>query len=210
MYSPPFYRSQEMDLIYKLIKENPLALILGPSLEDVSHIPLMLDKRNNVDILMGHMARANPHWRKLVNSDSSATRFKIVFQGPNGYVSPAWYQPRTDNVPTWNYAVVHVTGRFQIVSDPGSVWDAMELIVTQMERNNSTHWKLPKSAKAIEELMMGIVVFEIVDTVFEVKFKLSQKLDVMDRNEVISQLEKSQQATSKLLAEWMKLVGPKT
>lgn len=27
---------------------------------------------------------------------------RAVFQGPHAYVSPAWYQPKPDNVPTWN------------------------------------------------------------------------------------------------------------
>ena len=38
----------------------------------------------------------------------------MIFQGPEGYITPNWYPSKADDgkvVPTWNFAVVHAYGR---------------------------------------------------------------------------------------------------
>ena len=58
-------------------------------------------------------ARANPHWSHFGSGASLA-----IFHGPARVVCrrPGMPQPAAQ-VPTWNYAVVHVHGRAQIVAD---------------------------------------------------------------------------------------------
>ena len=39
-----------------------------------------------------------------------------MFQGPQGYVSPAWYPSKAEHgkvVPTWNYVMVQARGRLR-------------------------------------------------------------------------------------------------
>src|SRR5581483_7236234 len=72
--------------------------------------------------LLGHVARANPHWRELEGREVLA-----VFSGPHAYVSPTWYEA-ADVVPTWNYVAVHASGTARLVDDP----DALARILTEM------------------------------------------------------------------------------
>ena len=51
----------------------------------VTHLPFLLNEEAN--LFQGHIARANPHWQRLDNR-----QVLVVFMGPQGYVSPSWYQ----------------------------------------------------------------------------------------------------------------------
>lgn len=113
---------------------------------------------------------------------------KIIFNGPHGYISPAWYQPASDNVPTWNYAIVHALGRFEVFDNPIVAFKEMSKIVDHFEMINETGWKLPSDESSIKELLKSVVVFKVIDVKFEAKFKLSQKQDPIDRENVIKEL----------------------
>jgi transcriptional regulator len=49
----------------------------------------------------------------------------LVFQGPQGYVSPAWYGAGP-SAPTWNFTVVHVYGVAEVLDGDagftGTIW----------------------------------------------------------------------------------------
>ena len=67
-------------------------------------------------MLRAHVARANPLWREA-RDDVEAL---VVFQGPQGYVSPGWYPSKAEHgkvVPTWNYVMVQARGRLRAVDD---------------------------------------------------------------------------------------------
>jgi len=202
MYSPNYYREERPNLIRELIEEVAFATVLTEGKTDlISHLPVQLifDNRGRPE-LFTHCARANPHWRDL----KEFGRAKFIFNGPHGYISPSWYPPAKDNVPTWNYAVVHAKGNVEIVEEPTKVADIMAKFVSHFESFYKTGWKLPSNEIAISELMKGIVVFKIKDVEFEAKFKLSQKQDSSIRDNVIQKLEESSDTAH--LAEYMKKV----
>lgn len=183
MYSPSFYKMEKNQLVHSLIQENSFALLLSRNSSGVSHLPFMYENSEQ-NSLVAHMARANPHWKEL----EQLRQCKVIFQGPHGYISPAWYAPSEDNVPTWNYAVVHVAGDFEIINEPKEAYSKMNQMVSFFESKYKTNWQLPEGERAIDDLMKGIVVFRIKNLNFEAKFKLGQKLEKNDRENVIHQL----------------------
>jgi transcriptional regulator len=100
MYLPPKFKNENQTEIIEIIEKYPLATIISPG-PFISHLPLVIDPSSRDMILLGHLARANPHWKVLKDSQVTA-----VFHGPNTYITPKWYV--VNNVPTWNYAVVHI------------------------------------------------------------------------------------------------------
>ena len=67
-------------------------------------------------VLRAHVARANPVW-STARDDVDAL---VVFQGPHGYISPAWYPSKVAHgkvVPTWNYVMVQARGRLRAIED---------------------------------------------------------------------------------------------
>jgi transcriptional regulator len=182
MYSPAHYKEDRDHLIRDLITHSNFATMLShPQGElTISHLPFIFNGGN----LMSHLARVNSHW-KIWEKNPELT---LIFNGPHGYISPKWYQKDPENVPTWNYVAVHVTGRAVIEKDPALVQAKMRTMAESFEKQNSTDWKLPESG--LENLYKQIVVFEVQDLKFEAKFKLSQNQIPANRDNVISELEK--------------------
>jgi transcriptional regulator len=202
MYSPAHYKSNDVKLIRTLIDENSFATLLTEQGgESVSHLPMILEQEKGAaPELLSHMARANPHWRELQNQ----VRAKVIFHGPHAYISPAWYSPADDNVPTWSYAVVHVRGNFEVVEDPQAALRIMDLLIARFELDNETQWILPQDRTAVNDLMQAITVFRIKDLEFDGKFKLNQSQGLADRENVSSQLCQSKDTNANRLGELMR------
>ena len=114
MYVPKLYAITDKQRSYDFIRDNGFGILFshqgsGPV---ASHLPFILSEEpDGQDFLLGHMARANDHWRH-----ADGNEVMVVFHGPHAYVSPTWYG-EPDTVPTWNYAVVHVYGAFEALHD---------------------------------------------------------------------------------------------
>lgn len=116
IYSPNHYKENRNELIFQIIRNYSFATLITQSSDGpfVSHLPLLLEFMGDKPFLLGHCAKANPHWKQFEDGE----KITILFHGPHSYISPAWYQPKSDNVPTWNYATVHIQGRAAIISAP--------------------------------------------------------------------------------------------
>ncbi|MBK9321502.1 MAG: FMN-binding negative transcriptional regulator [Bdellovibrionaceae bacterium] len=204
MYSPTQYREERMDLIYEVIQNYSFATLITMTSEGpfVSHLPVLLDSAKKV--LLSHCARGNPQWKHF----KEGIPVTVIFNGPHAYISPAWYKPDPDNVPTWNYAAVHVKGTARIIEDFHDAYSVMNKLVQNYEDQYRTGWVLPAEPNETlkNDLNRGITVFEIAMDHVEAKFKLSQKQNSADRNSVIDNLSKSSGEQGSALAEYMKKV----
>jgi transcriptional regulator len=152
--------------------------------------------------LIGHLARANPHWKLFANAAQSMA----LFWGPHAYVSPTWYAPGA-KVPTWNYVTVHAYGRPEIVEDTDQVLEVLTDLARIYEgKEGWTLDALPPGNAAAQT--KGIVAFRMKLTKVEAKTKLSQNRDMEDRTRVIAKLAASDGDDAKATAEWMKKVLP--
>ena len=73
----------------------------------LAHVPFLLDAEGTVADL--HLVRSNPIARAL----KSPLTAKVAVTGADSYISPDWYAV-TDQVPTWNYVAVHLTGTLEL------------------------------------------------------------------------------------------------
>lgn len=154
MYLRAAHVEQHIPTLRALIRANPLGIFTTaidspdfPFLQS-SHIPWVLDIRDEdseteLGSLRGHMARANPQAKSLMEhlnsssggGDDSATAaggprelerdVMVLFNGPaHHYVTPKFYvdtKPATGKVvPTWNYAAVQVYGKLKVYYDARS------------------------------------------------------------------------------------------
>jgi transcriptional regulator len=155
--------------------------------------------------LIGHMARANEHWKLFERPAESLA----LFWGPHAYVSPTWYAPGP-KVPTWNYVTVHAYGRPQIISETPLVLRVLSELSKAYE-TGAGEWNLGALPRGTaEELTKSIVAFRMPITRLETKIKLSQNRDLEDRQRVISRLEASDSDDAQATAKWMKKVLPAT
>lgn len=74
----------------------------------LAHVPFLLSPEGKVAEL--HLVRSNPIVRALLDTPLAA---RIAVSGPDSYISPDWYGV-ADQVPTWNYVAVHLTGTLEL------------------------------------------------------------------------------------------------
>lgn len=73
----------------------------------MSHVPFLLTQDGAWAEL--HLVRSNP----IVQALKQPRAARLAVLGPDGYVSPDWYGI-VDQVPTWNYVAVHMTGEMEL------------------------------------------------------------------------------------------------
>jgi len=186
LYVPKHFRQEDEAALVALIEENAFGTLVTSSPEGalhVSHIPFRVEREGGKLRLLGHLARANPHWQAL----EPAREIVAVFQGPHAYVSPGWYQNHPA-VPTWNYAVVHAHGRARLM-DEAELHALVHELSTQYEAGREKPWRMGDlPPDYVSSMLSAIVGFELTVERLEGKFKLSQNRPA-DRERVIAALD---------------------
>ncbi|GKT96319.1 transcriptional protein [Colletotrichum tofieldiae] len=140
MYLRAIHAENSIPALRQLIKDYPLGILTTaiastsqPFIQS-SHIPWVLDVQDDsseteLGVLRGHLARANPQSKTMIESLSADNRTRtgnvldqevlVLFTAPtHHYVTPKFYtetKPTTGKVvPTWNYAAVQAYGRAKI------------------------------------------------------------------------------------------------
>jgi transcriptional regulator len=202
MYTPRSYRNEKLEELFALIRRYNFAPLFthraGESF--VTHLPFLVDPARGVNgTLVAHMARANPHWKAFDGAAPSV----VVFMGPHAYISPAWYREQK-TVPTWNYAVVHVTGTPRIVEDTSQLRAMVLRLVENHEGPLGNPWDVRKAESVMDVELGGIVGFEIPIDRIEGKFKLNQNRSREDQEGVVAALEASVDASEREIARLMR------
>jgi transcriptional regulator len=205
MYIPKHFEASE-ETGREIMRAHGWALLVTTGEDGVpfcTHLALVWqDNGAPHGSLIGHLARANPHWKLF----ASAAPSMALFWGPHAYVSPTWYTPGA-KVPTWNYVTVHAYGRPEIVEDTDQVLEVLTDLAKIYEgKEGWTLDELPPGNAAMQT--RGIVAFRMKLTKVEAKTKLSQNRELEDRHRVIAKLEASDGDDAKATAEWMKKVLP--
>ncbi len=182
MYIPGYFSENHPDELQQLINNYSFGLLVTTidGRPYASHLPFLAAGNRDNLVLYGHLAKANPHWRSLGNSESLA-----IFQGPHAYVSPTWLESK--GVPTWNYAVLHAYARVELLHDTEEKREIVMKLSDKFERERASPW-VPDFD---ENLLHAIVGLKLSVTRIEGKFKLSQNRDHADQQGVIHALEQS-------------------
>jgi len=183
IYIPAHFAEHDLQSLQKLIETNNFGTLISARDERpfATHLPFIYDAAGAR--LLGHMARSNPHWQSLANSTREAL---VIFQGPNTYISPSLYSD--PGVPTWNYATVHVYGRFRVLEGANDHRRVLELLTEQHEAVREEPWKADFYASMVQQMMRATVALEIIISEQQGKFKLSQNRSAADREKVIDGL----------------------
>ena len=211
MYQPPHHREERPDVLHGLIRAHPLGMVISVSPDgepEANVIPLLLDEtRGDKGFLKGHLARANPQWKMLAENG----RVLIVFQGPDTYITPSWYQTKIDTgkvVPTWNYAIVQVRGNVTVHEDGEWLGEQVRQLTRSHEDAREKPWAVDDAPEAfIASQLKGIVGIDIEITAIEGKWKVSQNRPVADRVGVVKGLETEDAVAAPAMAELVKTFG---
>jgi transcriptional regulator len=166
----------------ELCRHVPATLVtLGPEGLRASILPMLFDPEDGpLGTLRGHLARGNPHWRELV-SDVAAL---AIFDGPDAYVSPAWYEEKRLTgkvVPTWNYVTVQAHGSITLHQEPEWLVPHVRRLVERQEGMRAEPWSIDDAPEGyVETQARAIVGLELRISRLEAKRKLSQNRSPAD------------------------------
>jgi transcriptional regulator len=152
-----------------------------------------------------HVARHNP----LVKLADGTSSWLMAVNGADAYVSADWYVS-PDQVPTWLYQAVHLTGTVRKLSDH-ELGPHLDMLSAKFE-----NWLAPKppwmSSKmtagrlaAMKQAIVGLVM-----TVEEIEgsFKLNQHKSDVDHVAVATALARQPEVTAQVLAGEMRALRP--
>ncbi len=197
MYIPEHFRIHDEQVLRQFAASNSFGLLITQSAEGLiaSHLPMLLEGGS----LVAHLARANPQARDIEAGISALA----IFHGPHAYVSPSWYSDPEHSVPTWNYTAVHITGKPQVISEASAVKELLQRLVSQFESGRENPWGFNLESPDIDNLLRGIVAFQMPIETMEGKFKLSQNRPIGDRGRVMWSLKSSESQMDQQVADMM-------
>lgn len=187
MYQPGHHKFEAGDpaaLLAELCAIVPATLVShGPHGFRTSILPMLFDADDGQHgTLRGHLARGNPHWREL--GEGSSSEVLAIFDGPDAYVSPAWYEEKRLTgkvVPTWNYVTVQAHGSITLRHDPAWLIPHVARLVDRHEAGRPDPWALTDApADYVATQARAIVGLELHITRLQAKAKLSQNRSEAD------------------------------
>jgi transcriptional regulator len=195
MYIPPKYTNTDLDEVREFIRTHSFAILVN-DLEGkpwATHTPLELGTdAQGEDILIGHIARANPQWKAFQGNPEVL----CIFQGPHTYISSSWY--KEEEVPTWNYIAVHVYGTVQIMEEV-EVLAWLSQLVDQHEAGEKDPVSLSRMSPATLRQVRGVVGFRIRINEILAAFKLSQGREE-DHQRIIEELASKNNPASRQIS----------
>jgi transcriptional regulator len=184
MYLPKHFEETRVPVLHELIRGHPLGALVALTRDGLSanHIPFEIDPDPApFGTLRGHIARANALWKEA----AAEVEALVIFQGPDGYISPSWYPTKQETakvVPTWNYAVVHAHGRARFVDDRAWLRGFVERLTRRHEATRPDPWHVTDApADFIEKQLGAIVGLEMPISRLIGKWKVSQNRPAADR-----------------------------
>ena len=177
--------------MHRLIREQPLGLLVTAGAHGLlaNPIPFVLHADPGAPALLEcHLAVANPQWRDL----QDGPEVLVVFQGPQAYVTPAWYPAKREHgkvVPTWNYVVVQARGKATLVGEPDWLIRHLNELTDHNEKDQAEPWKVADAPDDyVRAQMKGIKGVRIEVSSLTGKWKLSQNRSRADREGVVDGL----------------------
>jgi transcriptional regulator len=186
VYQPEHHRVDDLKQMQALMRACPFSVLVSAGSAGLfaTHLPTVLKDDGRYGLVECHLARANPHWKDLASGIDAL----MIFQGTEGYITPAWYPSKAEHgkvVPTWNYSVVHVYGHPEIMEDEHWLRNHVTELTAQQERARAAPWAVSDAPESFVAVMLrGIVGIRFAIERIEGKWKMSQNRETRDREGV--------------------------
>jgi len=188
MYPPPHHQVTNKEKMIAVINQYPLGMLVSveKNVPFITHIPFIYNAETGR--LIAHIDKNNPQLETLQNG----ANVTVIFKGPDCYISPSVYDSE-NQLPTWNYIIVNITGTITLINDPEIAKDSM-IAMTEFLEKPEDKFILHKDNPKMERFVNYIQAFEIEITNWEGKFKLSQDKSEVDQEQAKQALIKKTEA----------------
>jgi transcriptional regulator len=207
MYTPPPFRpDRAASLAFAEARGFGLACAWDGKRPIASSLPLYLDyAADGTPRALFHVARHNP----LVGLADGTSSWLLAITGADAYVSADWYVS-PDQVPTWLYQAVHLTGPVRKLTD-----DELAAQVDTLSAKFE-NWLAPKppwtsskmTAGRLEAMKKAIVGLVMTVEDVEGSFKFNQHKSDADHVAIAWALSQQPDAAARALGEQMVALRP--
>lgn len=161
MHPNPAYRktSRENNIEFARKRSFGVLAVNGDNGPLVSHIPFQLSQDGK--LLEAHLVRSNP----IVHELETSVPAIIAVYGGDTYISPDWYGLE-NQVPTWNYVVVHLRGELRLLAQQ-QLHGILERLSANMESRLTD--KVPWTVDKMDRELYGRLQRQIVPVAMSIK-----------------------------------------
>ncbi len=201
---PLLYANKDRKEILNFLRSHAFGLLIsqGGDGPEASHLPYTIESTDSALFVYSHMGKVNRHRRFL---DVQNNHLFIV-QGVDHYISSTWYDH--ENVPTWNYISVHLSGQIEIQQGEDA-FDNIRRLMDQMEQPGHSPRSLDRlNSDMVHREIQGLVAFRMKVNKIEAAKKLSQNRDEKNYNSIIRELEALEYDQALKMAEEMRKNHP--
>jgi transcriptional regulator len=207
MYVPPASRiDRAASLAFAAARGFGLACAHDGDKPVASPVPFHIEYgRDGTPLVCFHLARHNP----LIGLADGVSPWLFAVSGPDAYVSADWYAS-PDQVPTWLYQAVHMTGPVRSMAG-NQLAEHLDLVSARFENKLAPKrpWTMGKmSAGRREAMMKGIVGLIMSVENIEGSFKLNQHKSDADHVAVTAALALQKPAAAGDLSDAMRAMRP--
>lgn len=225
MYLPRAFVETDLASLDALVARDPFVTLITvvDGAPCISHVPVLYARDDERVVFRGHWARANPQSR-----GASGQHATLIVHGPHTYISPSWYpdnfvgneigQPQAGpkgepqgrgehkeaRVPTWNYAIAHVSGVLKVSDDPVELAGIVSELTQRHETQAGSDWSFPSDREDYRVQLKGIVGFSLEARDIQLKFKLSQNHPTANVSSAAAALENQNHPQSHEIAALMR------
>ena len=199
MFIPKIYKSEDQDLLRKIISENGFALLISDKEKlSATHSMFLLNETEDGFFLETHISKANFQAKVLKDGDEVL----CDFLGAHSYISSSWYDHQ--NVSTWNYEAVQIRGIVKLMNDE-ELYEHLRKLTFKYENTQKCPMFVENmGADFVKKEMKGAFGINIHPTEIFIANKLSQNRKEEDFKNIIKELEQSSDENSKNIAEKMR------
>lgn len=201
MYLPRAFAETDLGALDRLAEQYDFGTLITvrEATPTLSHLPLLYRREGEQVELRGHWARPNAQSRH-------AGPALAVLQGPHAYVSPGWYADKESaaRVPTWNYAIAHLHGELDTFDDEAGLAQLVDDLSVRHETRVGSDWRFEVEREELRRQLRGIIGFRFRVERIELKFKLSQNHPLLNRENVVGQLQAQPSDASRAVAAMMR------
>ena len=199
MHPNPSFRNTSDGHSWELVSQTSFGTLVQSTsgLPLISHVPFLLSACQSYIEL--HLVRSNSIARVEVGE---AVPTILIVNGPDGYISPDWYRI-DDQVPTWNYVAVHLTGQLVRLED-----DALEPLLARLSDHFESQlhpkpiWTMEKMTDDVKKKMMRqILPFKFETSELRSTWKLGQNKPEKARLDAADALAHHVPALAKLMKD---------
>lgn len=192
---PKVFTENDKNKLLEIVEMSSLGTLVVTGVDgyEVNHLPFVVDRLSDDSLrLRAHLPKANPLCAELI----SAKKCVVVFNGPDGYITPSWYATKQQHgraVPTWNYSVVHMHGTCNLVDDSAWIYEQLVDLTAKNERLRSDEWQVSDApSEFIESQLRALMGLEVLVERIDGKVKASQNQPDINKETILSALNSEQ------------------